>query len=460
VLFAWPKVGSSELFNFLPLGIGYLSANLDPRHQKRFFDGVLSGAINEAILADLDEFAPDLVVISVWSFNFKEAFGLAKSIKEHSPGVKVFVGGPEPSGRVAQMLRDFPWADFSLVGEGEGPLNMLADLVVRGEDTTANLAAIPGMVFRDGEQIVAVPPEFGSIEDLAHCDYEFIRFGEYLDKGYNYGLHRKAKRTAPVLTTRGCPFNCSFCGARRINGRKVRTRKVESVLGEMKYLYDRYGVDGINIIDDNFTYHIDFAKAVCRGILDLSIAGVSLNCPNGVRMERLDDELLSLMRRAGWEWVFIAPESGSPATLKRMKKALSLPTVVEKVKMIQRSGLYVFGFFIIGYPGEREEDIKMTFTFARTAGFDAAVFTCFHPLPGTPIYEDMAAAGQLGRITASTDYYEVNYAPEGLTPVRLKRLRLLGMIGFHLSSPRRIWLALLYKPLKTKLVFLKKLIFS
>ena len=141
-----------------------------------------------------------------------------------------------------------------------------------------------------------------------------------------------------------------------------------------------------------------------------------------------------------------------------MHKNLKLSIVPEKIELIKDVGLKVFGFFIIGYPGETIEDIKKTIDFARENDFDAIVLTCFHPLQGTPIFEKLLINGEVKNLKETSDYYEITYAPKDLTIRQLKFWRVWGLIKFYTSSFNRLKIVLSHHSLRGKMFFIKKLL--
>ncbi len=458
ILLIWPSVKDGELFNFLPLGLGYVASNLPDGCEARLWDGVIKKEPNSGVLEEIALFKPDLIGISIWNFNLASAREVAELIRGSYPEITIVVGGPEPSGRKEKIFEVID-ADYGFAGESEKPFRKFIETAAENGFQHESIRDISGIIYKDDTGVpVLAPVKWESIEDINYCDYELIDLKGYLDRGYHYGMHSRAIRTAPLLTTRGCPYSCEYCSARMVNGRKIRARKVESVIEEIKELHHTYKIDGFNIIDDNFTFYKDYAKEVCREILKLELKNVSFNSPNGVRVEFLDKELLSIMKKVGWECVFIAPESGSERTLKNMKKKLDLNVVAEKITMIKNAGMKVFGFFIIGYPGETEKDINKSFDFARNNGFDYVVYTCFHPLAGTPATDKLEAAGEWIETGAGGDYYDVAYAPDGLTKRKLRMLRLWGLFRFYTSSFSRMYNAATSHSLKRKLLFIKKLL--
>src|SRR3989338_1133073 len=188
----------------------------------------------------------------------------------------------------------------------------------------------------------------------------------------------------PIMVTRGCPYQCEFCSAREIHGSKIRKRTIESILKEIEYLYNEYSIRGINIIDDNFTFDRNFVIEFCETIISFKskMPDLIFAAPNGICMKTLDNVMLNFLKKAGWESITIAPESGNDETLQKMKKGIRVEDVEHHASLIKKHNFKLLGFFIIGYPGETAEDIKKTIGFACRLPFDQITFSPFNPLPG------------------------------------------------------------------------------
>ncbi len=445
VLFIWPAVRGADLRNFLPLGFGQLAAHLPADVEAELYDGVLTSSCTlDDVTSAVVRFQPQIVGLSLWNFNHPEVVAIAKMVRQRFPQIITVIGGPSVTGYGERVLAVVP-GDFAIVGEGETAFATLVEAVRHGcahpRGQNPRLTAIPGLIWRDeAGQTHANDPRREDLAAIAPADPRFIRLDEYLRMGYDYGIHPvgRPRRTAPIWTTRGCPYSCRYCTGGLHFGSKVRTRPAAAVVAEIARLHREHRINGFNIIDDNFTFHLDYAKEVCRGILALGLRDVSFCCPNGVRLERLDAELLALMRQAGWAWLFLAPESGSTRTLQRMHKHLDLAVAREKIRLVKAAGLQAFGFFMIGYPGETPADLRRTMRFAAAEPFDAVVFTCFQPLVGTPVFADLVAAGDLVDAAIGHDYYTVTYAPRGMTVAQLRAWRLLAFAWFFARRPQRL----------------------
>ncbi len=201
-------------------------------------------------------------------------------------------------------------------------------------------------------------------------------------RGLPNGVILKKTPFAPVITTRGCPYRCTFCAGFRITGHRIRHRPLELVWEEIDLLVNEFGVKEIHIEDDNFTFNADYAKEFCRMALKRK-PGLHFSTPNGVRLDTLDRELLNLMKRAGWYIIHCGVESGSDRVLRSVNKSLSTAVIAEKIALIRSCELPTAGYFILGLPGETREDMEKTIAFAVSSGLDWAQFASFLPIPGS-----------------------------------------------------------------------------
>jgi radical SAM superfamily enzyme YgiQ (UPF0313 family) len=194
-------------------------------------------------------------------------------------------------------------------------------------------------------------------------------------------------------------------------GRKVRRHSVGQITGVIRSLYHEYGVRYISIVDDNFTMHVRWAEEVCNAIAALGLPDLTLGTPNGIRMEPMTQGLAAAMARAGWKEVLIAPESGSPRTLREMRKQLDLGIVPGVVDLFHRVGIKVSAFFIIGYPGETMDDIAMTERFMFENRFDFCGISIFQPLPGTAIFQTLVSQRRIPENFVPGHYQQVTFQP-------------------------------------------------
>jgi len=197
---------------------------------------------------------------------------------------------------------------------------------------------------------------------------------------YNVPI-KQSKPISNIITSRGCPMECTFCFHTSI----WRPRSAENVVDEIEWQVKKLGVKEIAVNDDNFTLDQKRAEKICDIIIERRIK-VKLQSMNGIRADRVDEKLLRKMRKAGFWMVAVAPESGSEDTLEQVKKNLDLEQVVQVVKWCKELRLATYSFFMIGFPWENREDILKTIGFSRKLDTDFVQFSRVFPIEGTEFY--------------------------------------------------------------------------
>ncbi len=418
----------------LPLGFAWIVSNT-PRElcEFRLFDLAIGRPKPGDLEGALAGFAPDVVGVSCFASNFPQALEAARAARRAAPGAKIVAGGQYASSWPQGPLgaREF---DFAFKGEGERAFTaFLTELRSGG----TNWDRVPGLAFRRPDGTLHDPPPalVDDLDSLVPPDYRFIGLDEYLRRGYRVWSDRS--RSAPIQASRGCPYSCAFCAGTRVSGRKTRYFSTDYVMRWIKDLHRNFGATWFNILDDSFTSRPDKAKEFCRAALELGIKGLRFGTPTGVRAQHGDRELWELMRKAGWEQVVIAPESGSPRVLKLMRKELPAGGLGGAMADIRAAGLPVCGFFVVGYPGETREDLRLTMDLIRK--FDLAEIFVFQPLPGSPIFGELVAAGKLPPdfIPGVEDYSsgEASWTPEELKGFNFRRFIFLARLELALRHP-------------------------
>jgi radical SAM superfamily enzyme YgiQ (UPF0313 family)/SAM-dependent methyltransferase len=377
--------------HWISIALSYLKSNIP-----RDYDVILLDCTAMDIAANSDDFrtllrkhAPDVIGVSALTSTIKESLNILRECKSSLPNAITILGGTHPSVYPHKVLEN-QHCDFILRGEGEHSFPAFLQAL----DGRRPLSTVSGLGYRLNDKVVLNNIRFtDDLDSIKWPDYTNILGMGWLNEGTTtYGIK------APLWLTRGCPYACRFCSAGHINGHKIRRHSVDYATRWVQDLYRTHHVRHFSIIDDNFTYDIAFAKDFCRRIIDWRrqiSESIHFENSNGVRMQFLDDELLALMRDAGWRMIPLAPESGSRKTLRRMNKQLDpdiVPIIVEKVR---DAGLRVFGGFIVGYPGETEEDIHATVDLIRKCRFDSILIYQFCPLPGTPIFDELVKEGAI-----------------------------------------------------------------
>lgn len=366
-----------------PLGLGYLAAVLEKKkHQVEIFDGTLLKATTEDFLAKIVDFQPDLIGVTIMARGHLIVQNLIKNIKNEF-NIPLVIGGPQVTAYPEKMIEYFD-TDFACVGEGEETIiELMAAL-----KNKKGFRRILGLVYHGKKGEIKRNPDRPLIKDLDKIPFPAWHLMPP-DKYWMVPILSPAKGypVAPIVTSRGCPFNCAFCASNVTWRRIFRTRSPKNTVDEIEMLVKEYGVKEIHITDDNFTLIKERAEKVCDEIIKRKLA-ISWQCPNGVRADRLDEPLLYKMKKAGCYSVGLGVESGNQKILEGVNKNLDLGIFENVLKMLKKIGIRAYGFFILGLPGETRRTAQDTIDFAVNHPFDRAWFNILTPIPGSRIFND------------------------------------------------------------------------
>ncbi len=361
-----------------PLGLAYLSASLK---QAGYRDVSIIDTTWENLDQRLDalEFVPDLIGIQVMTPYFNRSLAVGETVRRRFPNAKLVVGGPHPTAdpqQTAMVLKP----DVGVLGEGELTLLDLVQTLERGE----SLGGVEGVFFESdtGEFVLAQPrATIQDLDALPFPDRDALPMELYLRRGIMQEFGFKALRATTILTTRGCPFTCVYCS--RLLGRKVRYRSAENIIEEISLLVDKYGIDGLFIVDDTFTVNPRWTTEVCE---QLQRQKYKLEIAINSRVDAINREFLQVLKAAGVMSIAFGVESGSQDILDSLKKGTTLEQIEEAVRRTREAGIKVKGYFMIGSPGETLETMRQSVDLARRLPFNQVQFSITTPYPGTELW--------------------------------------------------------------------------
>jgi radical SAM superfamily enzyme YgiQ (UPF0313 family) len=373
------------------------------------------------------------------------------------PDAVIVAGGPHVSGLPDDSLLTNPGLDFVVKGEGEEALSQITQHCLAGT-LESNLTTIPNLVYRSDGRCIRNPTRWINVDDWGAPAWDLIRPDRY--PPFQHGGSHKGKLVAPILTSRGCPYPCTYCAGHLLTGKKIRLRSIQNVVDEVEYLQKEFGVDEFLIEDENFSFYREHTLTFIDEIQRRGIR-CHFSFPNGLHMDKLDEEIIVRLREIGTYRVNVGIESGSKKTLQRIKKNWDLDTCVKQIKCLKRYGIEVRGFFILGFPDETLEDMRQTVQFALRCGVDTAYFQNFLPLPGTEAFNVLLERGELSLKDFNWAIFSSNvgqypYSPRGISSAELGRVIRLAYLRFYLR-PRQVFLVLRYM---TSPAFIKGLFFS
>ena len=214
----------------------------------------------------------------------------------------------------------------------------------------------------------------------------------YFEKGKGHNIP-EVEPCTQIITSRGCPYKCTFCALGNHWGKRQRKRSPENVLKEIRYLVDNYGIKEVHFEDDNLTSDKERALKIFHGIKEMNF-DLKWNAPSGLSVAHLDEELLYAMKDSGCYSISLAIESGDEDVLKRlMHKPVSLTRAKKVVSLARNCGLLVKAFFMLGYPGETKKTIQKTIDFAKILELDWSFFFIATPVPHTPMWNTCVENG-------------------------------------------------------------------
>ena len=268
------------------------------------------------------------------------------------------------------------------------------------------------------------------IDDFGEPDWDDIDPRSY-PTILPHGMTYKSMPIAPIITTRGCPYSCIYCSAPITAGKRMRYRDPVKVVDGIEMLINKYDVKEVQIEDDNFTLKRHHAVAICEEILKRKIK-IDWSLPNGVRIDKLDPDLLRLMKKSGCYQMSLGIESANQRILDMIKKRLNKNLVRNTVCEIKKAGIEAVGFFMIGFPTETKKEIQETIDFACSLELDKATFSKATPLPGTVLYDIwLEKYSKNKNIDWKSFCYEQFYADWAeCTPKEIARLQTFAFKGF------------------------------
>ena len=355
--------------NLPPLGLLHIAAILEKhQHTVKIMDAPVENWDLDQVLDQIALFAPDLVGVSSLTCLAEKTKLLCQGIRERNPQIKIFVGGPHPTAMPKQSLEETQ-ADLVITGEAE---SVIADLV-NNFDQYAQ------------KKIVNA----GKVEDLDQLPYparHLIDLNKYTALPNNYKL---TPNSIHVVTSRGCPYPCTFCFDAKTG---FRQRSVEHVMGELKELKNKYNALEISFWDDTFTIKRSWMMAFCEAMIQEKMS-LKWGCYS--RLNLVDAELLKKMKEAGCWTIFFGIESGNQDLLDNIKKLMTLQQMKEKVRLVQSLGIEIRGSFMLGIPGETPAKAEKTIKFAIELEPDYAQFSLMTPYPGTALHKEIPKWGTL-----------------------------------------------------------------
>jgi radical SAM superfamily enzyme YgiQ (UPF0313 family) len=440
------RPNSRMIMTPMPLGLGFVAgAILKGRGDEvKIVDGRNLRLETADILREIREFKPQVVGLTATIMDSGETHTLTNAIRVEFPGMKIIIGGPYATSCHETVIADEN-LDVVVLGEAEETIVELLDAF---DDGKSDLSGIKGIIYRDGDQMCYTEPR-PVIQDLDKLDvaWDLLDPESYFSrsKRNSHNRIRKHHRVLALFSSRGCPYNCIYC--HNMFGKKIRLMSADRVIDEILMLKDRYKIGELEFIDDNFNQRSKRAKDIFNQLIDKKV-GLHITFPNGLRGDKLDEEMVDLFKEGGVFRISLAVESGSPRIQKVIKKKLDLDAIDRAITMVASRGIVTVGFFILGFPTETAEDMRKTVDFACKSDVHVADFFYLNPYPGTEISR-----------TCGVNFGDISYDDFSAMPINIsaasdKELHEMTRYAYRrfYSSPKRIWRILKVVPKNSHLV--------
>lgn len=393
------SVGRNEATLEPPVGLLYIAEVLKSNgFACEVYDANLKPSSPQEAIKIASEKKPSVVGLRVYYHNLSWGRAFIDGIRKIDPHILIGIGGYVASYNPKKVIEK-TGADFAVAGEGEMPMLALANNISKNKPF---YEGVPGLTARQNNGEYTSGPaniRIKNLDDLSFPDYGLVGGLKA------YSSRSKFSPCAPIFTTRGCAFRCSFC-SKHVFGDLVTFRSAENVIREIVYLKDKYGIRQVDILDDNFTVSRGYTEKILD-LINKERLNLAFDLKCGVRVESLDEALLEKMRKNGFFRIAFGVESADERVLKLCNKQLDLTKLKRMALFAKKIGFEVSSFFIIGLPGETRESVRKTVALAKEIGLDVANFCMATPFPGTALYDYVSENGRF--LFDPDDNYDFGY---------------------------------------------------
>lgn len=413
-----PSIISNSDFRFqnVPLSLVYVGGYA----RKQGFSVKILDAYNglippRRVIGMAEKMNPDIVGITCDATRFDNIRLIFKHLRERLPNALLVAGGSFPSFRQGDL---FPWVDVIVKGEGEASFAEIAANFLGKKP----LDGIKG-VFLKGEAGYVYSGDRQPILDL---DSYFYPAWDLVNMRHNFFFWGRKAPVATMVSSRGCPEDCAYCALPPLWGHRHRQLSAGRLLDELEHLKKTYGTREIYFKDNLFTCNKAWVTEFCEGLLKRGLK-LSWSCGTGVKY--VNPEILGLMKKAGCHTINFGFESGNQKILDSVDKTVTVEQNLIAAEMTRKAGINIFGFFMMGFPGETREQIEDTINLAAKISPDVVMYAMVTPFPGTRLWYSLGLDKDAKEAWAWKDYnwYKRTLSLSPVTPAELGELKHKGM---------------------------------
>lgn len=374
-----------------PISLGCLASNLRKNcfNNLVFIDGTLNQYTPEQAAQIIIHENPKIIGVQIYTGAQSWTREMIRILRSKNSEIIIVAGGPHISA-LKEIALEHISADYGIVGEGEESFALLCNKLITNHNRI-EFSEIPGLIYKKDKKYFQSKIPFARLSDLDSFpgpDYGLLKIENYFEYMEGATVPLKGKRPVPIITSRGCPYNCTFCSSSLIFSKRIRYRAVEKVVEELEFLKKNYNIDEFFVTDDNLTLDMERAEKFFDLLIEKNL-NLFWRAPNGLRADRLSEPLIAKMKKSGCYFVGIGVETGSPEMMKAIKKSLDLNIIQNVTALLKKHKILSSGFFMVGLPLEKEEDAQKTVDFIKKSNFDRIQVATYSPYPGSEDFDNL-----------------------------------------------------------------------
>jgi radical SAM superfamily enzyme YgiQ (UPF0313 family) len=414
---AWDVMAYNADFNPIPhesldlFSVAYMATTGFSNYQAHLHD--ITQPLWQEVISAVTDYKPAVVGISAKSQTFASACLVAHLVKSIDPQIIIIVGGPHPS-IVGSSVLAYPDIDIAVHGEGELTIVELLDAIANAKD----LSLVAGISYRIDDRIITTSPR-NPIADLDTLPFPYTHARSALRDYDKYSIQALSN----IFATRGCPYNCFFCGSHKMWGRRVRFRSPANVVAQIRQLMHN-GATSVYFDDDTFGVNRHYLQGLCDALIR-NCSGLTWGCELHVRL--VTEENIELMKKAGCAWINLGIESGNDEILRKIRKGITVADALSACAIIRHSNIRLVTFFMIGFPWETEATLHDTVALMKQTRSSSVYYSIFTPYPGTEAFEYCRDHGMIDdKYDVSLHYHQspANYFSPRIEREKFRKLAL------------------------------------
>lgn len=413
------------------MGLGFIAAVAEADgHQVRVIDSEAEPVGYDGIQGIIGEFKPQVIGFQTFCANLPRCRKVARQAKETLPDIVVVFGGVQATLFPEDQFID-DTVDVVVIGEGERPFTQLLNALEHSED----LSTVEGIAFKNDRGDVTFTPRPPLIQNLDLLPFPALHL--FPMEAYHSSAQLRGSNTLHLFTSRGCPYNCSYCSGDLIFGKSFRYRSAGKVIEDIRCMVDNYKIDGLQFYDETFTVNRKRVFELCD---EMKRNGLDIPWACFTRVDLVDEEILTVMRDAGCYQIFFGVETGVDRLLKLIRKGTTLDQARNAFALCRKLGIETVASFMLTLPTETEEDTEKTIRFGLELDPDYVYWLSFVPYPGNDLADLAQQTGTIINDDPSTYnvFNEIVYVPEGRSEDEIRRTIARAYRRFYLR-PRYIF---------------------